>query len=182
VRTDIFHPGPRTLFTDLPRPVALFVGRVAIEKNIRAFLDMPWPGSKVVVGGGPDFDMLSQSYPDVHFAGMRRGNDLADHYRSADVFVFPSRTETFGIVLIEAMACGLPIAGYPVTGPVDVVTDPVLGSIDSDLEKAAHGALNAPGNTAARFAHLEKHYTWPVAMSQFLEGQAKAVMTHEDPK
>lgn len=176
VNTAIFHPGPKNLFAGLPRPVALLVGRVAIEKNIRAFLDMPWAGSKIIVGSGPDLPELSSAYPGVHFAGIRRGADLADHYRSADVFVFPSRTETFGIVLIEAMACGLPIAGYPVTGPVDVVTRPVLGCVDDDLEKAALCALAAPGTAEDRFAHLREHYTWDVATAQFLDGQEKAII------
>ena len=180
VNTDIFHPGPQYLFKDLPRPVALFVGRVAVEKNIRAFLDMTWQGSKVVVGGGPDLVSLTKTYPDVHFAGMRRGDDLAEHYRSADIFVFPSKTETFGIVLIEAMACGLPIAGYPATGPVDVVTEPLLGAINDNLEKAALKALNAPGTAEDRFAHLQKTYTWPVAMNQFLDGQSRAMIFRHD--
>ncbi len=176
VNTDIFHPGPKTLFADLPRPVALFAGRVAIEKNIRAFLDMEWAGSKVVVGGGPNLAEFTAAYPDVHFVGMRQIHELADHYRAADVFVFPSRTETFGMVLIEAMACGLPIAGYPATGPVDVVTEPLLGCINDNLEIAARTALNAPGTAELRFAHLQKNYTWPVAMAQFLDGQKKALI------
>lgn len=174
--TSVFHPGARNLFPDLPRPIALYVGRVAIEKNIRAFLDMPWAGSKVVVGGGPNFTEFSTAYPDVHFAGMRRGNDLADHYRAADVFVFPSRTETFGIVLIEAMACGLPIAGYNVTGPRDVVTTSVLGCIDDNLETAAHTALIGPGTAQERFEHLQRNFTWDVAAAQFIAGQAKAMI------
>lgn len=173
-QTAVFHPGPKTLFAGLPRPVALYVGRVAIEKNIRAFLDMPWDGSKVVVGGGPDLDALTRDYPGVYFAGMQRGVALADHYRSADVFVFPSLTETFGIVLIEAMACGLPIAGFHATGPADVVSEPMLGCISNNLEKAARGALNAPGTAQDRFAYLQAHYSWPVARDQFLDAQNRA--------
>lgn len=171
VRTDIFHPGEKTLFSGLPRPVALFVGRVAVEKNILAFLDMPWTGSKVVVGGGPDLKDLQSRFPETLFTGMQRGHALADHYRSADVFVFPSLTETFGIVLIEAMACGLPIAGFPATGPVDVVTRPFLGCVDEDIHKAARTALAAPGTAAERFAWLEQNYTWEVAKTQFLDAQ-----------
>lgn len=176
VNTAIFYPGPKNLFADLPRPVALLVGRIAIEKNIRAFLDMPWAGSKIIVGSGPNFTEFSTAYPEVYFAGIRHGNELADHYRSADVFVFPSRTETFGMVLIEAMACGLPLAGYKVTGPRDVISTPVLGCADDNLEKAALNALSAPGTAEDRFTHLRKNYTWDVAMAQFLDGQAKALI------
>lgn len=169
VDTDIFHPGPKTLFDSLKRPVALFVGRVAIEKNIAAFLSMKWQGSKVVVGHGPDLDDLKLRYPDILFTGIRKGKELAEHYRSADVFVFPSRTDTFGLVLIEAMACGLPIAGYPVSGPGDIVTAPMLGAISKDLSKAAHEALATPGSAEDRFAHLEETYSWDVAREQFEE-------------
>ncbi len=180
VDTDVFHPGPKTLFPDMKKPVALFVGRVAIEKNIEAFLSMEWDGSKVVVGSGPSLDALKSAHPETHFVGKQSGSALADHYRSADVFVFPSRTETFGIVLIEAMACGLPIAGYPVTGPIDVVTEAVLGHINEDLGKAAATALQAPGSAQNRFAHLQAHYTWAVAGDQFITAQNKAIIHWPD--
>ncbi len=176
VDTDIFHPGPKTLFTDLPRPIALYVGRVAIEKNIQAFLSMPWAGSKVVVGSGPMLDTLKIAYPETVFAGKKTGKALADHFRAADVFVFPSRTDTFGIVLIEALACGLPIAGYPVTGPIDVVTDETLGALDENLEAAVARAISSPGTTESRFAHVQKTYAWPVAMQQFIDGQTEALI------
>lgn len=163
----VFHPGPRNLFADLPRPVALYVGRIAIEKSIEDFLDMTWPGSKVVVGHGPDRDMLQKKYPDAVFTGKKTGKDLGDHYRSADVFVFPSRTDTFGMVLVEAMACGLPIAAYDVTGPKDIVTDASLGVIGDDLSAAAQQALQH-GTPAQRYAHVQKNYTWDEATRQFL--------------
>ena len=167
VDTDIFHPGPKTKFDYLKRPVALFVGRVAIEKNIAAFLAMTWTGSKVVVGHGPDLEDLKKRYPDVTFTGIRKGSELADHYRSADVFVFPSKTDTFGLVLIEAMACGLPLAGYPVSGPGDIITQPLLGSVNKDLGKAAKEALAAPGTATDRSTYLDENYTWDLARQQF---------------
>lgn len=174
VNTSIFHPGPKTLFSVLPGPVALYVGRVAIEKNIQAFLSMPWAGTKVIVGDGPARRALESANPDTLFVGKKTGADLAAHYRSADIFVFPSKTDTFGIVLIEAMACGLPIAGYNVTGPVDVVTDPRLGTVDPVLENAAALALTSPGTPEDRFLHLTATYTWDVAAMQFIDGQTQA--------
>jgi glycosyltransferase involved in cell wall biosynthesis len=176
VNTDIFHPGPKDLFQDIPHPVALYVGRVAIEKNIEAFLSMDWNGSKVVVGDGPGLPALKKKFPDAIFTGRKSGSALAGHYRSADVFVFPSRTETFGIVLIEAMACGLPIAGYNVTGPADVVTSPLLGAVDDDLAGAARQALNAPGSREDRYAYLTETYSWAVASRQFIDAQNCALI------
>lgn len=181
VRGDVFFPGPKTLFRDLKQPVALYVGRVAIEKNIGAFLDMDWPGSKVVVGDGPSRTALEAQYPDVVFTGKKTGHDLADCFRSADIFAFPSRTDTFGIVLIEAMACGIPIAGYPVTGPMDIITDQRLGHVSQDLSAAAAQALAAPGTAEDRHAHLLQHYTWDVAARQFIEAQKTAIVTDSSP-
>ena len=109
---------PHEAMTGLPRPILLNVGRVAVEKNIEAFLDLDVPGSKVVVGGGPALDKLKADYPRVLFLGPKHGAELASTYASADVFVFPSRTDTFGLVNIEALACGLPVAAYPVAGPI----------------------------------------------------------------
>ncbi len=164
----LFKTGEKNLFHNLPKPVALYVGRVAIEKNLESFLDMHWQGSKVIVGNGPDSDMLKSKYPDAVFAGVRTGKDLADHYRSADVFVFPSRTDTFGMVLVEAMACGLPLAAYPVTGPIDIIEHDFLGAVDEDLSKAAHNALEH-GNPQKRADFANKHYSWRKAAAQFLE-------------
>jgi glycosyltransferase involved in cell wall biosynthesis len=142
VDAGVFRPrreGDKLL--DLPAPVFLYVGRVAPEKNIGAFLSLDLPGSKVVVGDGPALASLKAAHPEVHFLGFREGEALAEAYRSADVFVFPSKTDTFGIVLLEALASGLPVAAYPVTGPSDVVGKEGIGVLDEDLGKAAlaHG-------------------------------------------
>jgi glycosyltransferase involved in cell wall biosynthesis len=173
-KLDQFYPGPKTVMQDLPKPIALYVGRVAIEKSIEDFLGMQWGGSKVVVGDGPSLIELQKKYPDAHFMGKKTGTELADYYRSADVFVFPSRTDTFGMVIIEALATGLPVAGYDVTGPQDIVTEPMLGAInDNDLSDAAQRALNAPGTREQRAQHVKDYYTWENAARQFEEALLK---------
>lgn len=144
VDTSQFRPLDADLFADLPRPVHLYAGRVAREKNIEAFMAARLPGSKVVVGDGPERARLARMHPEVRFAGYRFGEDLVAHYASADVFVFPSRTDTFGVVMLEANACGLPIAAYPVTGPVDVVREGVNGALDEDLVQACARAVEIP--------------------------------------
>lgn len=166
VDIDLFHPGEKNLFRDLKQPVALYVGRVAVEKSIEGFLDMDWEGSKVVVGDGPSREMLMKKYPHILFTGKKTGEELADHYRSADLFVFPSKTDTFGMVLIEALACGLPVAAYPVTGPLDIITAPELGALSDNLADASRQALTC-GNPQARFNHVQAHYTWRRAAEQF---------------
>lgn len=139
VDTGLFRPRAMRRFgTD---PVFLYVGRVAVEKNIEAFLSLDLPGRKVVVGTGPLLEALQVRYPDVVFAGRQEGEALAECYASADVFVFPSRTDTFGIVLLEAIASGLPVAAYPVTGPIDNIRHGVTGVLDHDLRAAALAAL-----------------------------------------
>ena len=169
VRLETFSPGPATLFADLPRPVALYVGRVAIEKNLENFLAMPWTGSKVIVGEGPEKAALARRYPQARFVGTKTGDDLAAHYRSADLFVFPSKTDTFGIVLVEALACGLPVAAYDVTGPRDIITRPDLGALErNDLAAAAKKALTAPGTKESRFAHVQDLYGWPAIAERFM--------------
>jgi glycosyltransferase involved in cell wall biosynthesis len=140
VDTEKFRPGLKN-FLDLPRPIAAYVGRVAVEKNIDAFLSMPWSGSKIVVGDGPERARLQQQYPHATFTGYKFGDELASHLAAADVMVFPSRTDTFGLVNLEAMACGVPVAAYPVTGPIDVIEDGVTGALDIDLGIAALRAL-----------------------------------------
>ncbi len=140
VDTDLFRPRDVRLFGS-DQPVFLYVGRVSKEKNLEAFLDADLPGVKAVVGGGPHLAALRQRYPRAVFTGPKEGAELAAHYASADVFVFPSRTDTFGLVLLEAMACGVPVAAYPVTGPLDVVTQGVSGVLDEDLAAAARSAL-----------------------------------------
>jgi glycosyltransferase involved in cell wall biosynthesis len=141
VDTDLFRPRARDLLP-WPRPIAVYVGRVAIEKNIDAFLGMPWKGSKVVVGDGPERARLEAAYPEAHFVGFRLGEDLAAHFAAADVMVFPSLTDTFGLVNLQAMACGVPVAAFPVTGPIDVIEDGVTGALDADLGRAAVRALS----------------------------------------
>lgn len=179
----VFHPGhaPLEAMAHLPRPILLNVGRVAVEKNLGAFLDAKVPGTKVVVGNGPDLARLRARYPDVHFLGALSGATLAQAYCSADVFVFPSKTDTFGLVMIEAMACGLPVAGYPVAGPVDVVgagglgpqgilPEPV-GALHDDLAIAVVQALACDRTAAA--AH-GRSYSWESATDQFIKALSSA--------
>ncbi len=141
VDTALFKPGPKE-FLALPRPVAAYVGRVAVEKNIDAFLKMDWPGSKIIIGDGPERPRLEKQYRQAIFAGFRFGEDLARHLAAADIMVFPSRTDTFGLVNLEAMACGVPVAAFPVPGPIDVIEDGVTGALDVDLARAARRALS----------------------------------------
>ena len=140
VDTEKFKPRPKNFLT-LPRPIAAYVGRVAVEKNIDAFLSMQWVGSKIVVGDGPERARLQRQYPGATFTGYKFGDELASHLAAADVMVFPSRTDTFGLVNLEAMACGVPVAAYPVTGPIDVIQDGVTGALDIDFAAAAVRAL-----------------------------------------
>lgn len=162
VDTGLFRPGPRT--STLPRPIFLNVGRVSVEKNLPAFLDLDLPGTSVVVGDGPARASLERRYPDAHFAGMHRGESLARWYREADAFVFPSRTDTFGLVMLEALASGTPVAAFPVAGPRDVVTDARVGALDEDLRAAALAALDCD-RSAAR-AHALR-YSWEAATDEF---------------
>lgn len=150
---------------NLPGPVLLHVGRVAPEKNIAAFLDADVAGSKVVVGDGPARAALEARYPHVHFLGAKFGRDLAAIYRAADCLVFPSRTDTFGLVMIEALACGTPVAAYPVTGPVDVLT-PETGAMAETLETAIAAAL---GRDRAACARHGATFTWSASAAQFLD-------------
>lgn len=148
----------------LRRPIFLNVGRVAVEKNLEAFLKLDLPGCKVVVGDGPARETLSRAYPDTHFLGMLRGEKLARIYAGADVFVFPSLTDAFGNVMLEALASGLPVAAYPVTGPTDMITDPHVGVLDLDLRKAALAALDLPREAARDFA---MRFSWDASIATF---------------
>jgi glycosyltransferase involved in cell wall biosynthesis len=163
VDTTLFAPRPVRRFGD--GPVFITVGRVAVEKNIAAFLDCDLPGRKVVVGDGPQRSELAARYPDVHFTGRLTGEDLAEAYASADVFVLPSRTETFGIVQLEAMASGLPIAAYPVTGPIDIVVPGVTGILLPDLTEASRQAFHLDPSIV-RAKALE--FSWENATRLFL--------------
>lgn len=165
----------------LPRPILLNVGRVAIEKNIEAFLDCPVPGSKVVVGEGPALEVLMAKYPEVHFLGAMHGAELASAYRGAEVLVFPSLTDTFGLVNIEALASGTPVAAYPVRGPIDILGADGrgvhggkrrIGGVDAHLAVAIQRALTADRVAAAAEA---RHYSWEACTDRFLEGLATDV-------
>ena len=150
---------------DTAHPIFLYVGRVAIEKNIEAFLELKLPGSKWVVGDGPALAGFTEKYPEVNYLGVLQQEKLAAVYASADVFVFPSKTDTFGLVLLEAMACGLPVAAYPVTGPIDVIADSGAGAMHQDLREACLSALQI--ERAVARSHAEK-FSWEVASQQFL--------------
>lgn len=150
---------------DSAPPIFLYVGRVAVEKNVEAFLSLELPGSKWVVGEGPALPRLRQRYPKVNYLGVLNLQALAAVYASADVFVFPSKTDTFGLVLLEALACGCPVAAYPVTGPLDVIGDSPAGALNEDLRTACLAALNISRVTAR--AHAEK-FSWAAATHQFL--------------
>ncbi|MDR7036557.1 glycosyltransferase involved in cell wall biosynthesis [Methylobacterium sp. BE186] len=164
VDTDLFRPQDPDALDGLPRPLFLFVGRLAVEKNVSAFLGLDLPGTKVVVGDGPDRARLAALAPEARFLGTLTGADLARIYAAADVFVFPSLTDTFGIVLLEALACGLPVAAYPVTGPIDVVGGTGAGILDADLRQAALAALTIPRRRCREEA---LRYTWAESARQF---------------
>jgi len=163
VDTNLFRPGDRLELAD-ERPIFLYVGRVAVEKNIAAFLSLSLPGTKWVVGDGPARSELARRFPDARFLGMKTGEELAWHYRQADAFVFPSRTDTFGLVLIEAMACGTPVAAFPVSGPVDVVQGSDAGVLSDDLGVAAMVALRLDRGAVRRYAQT---FSWTAATRQF---------------
>jgi glycosyltransferase involved in cell wall biosynthesis len=164
VDTRLFRPRPKNLYA-LPRPVSLYVGRIAVEKSVEDFLRLDLPGSKVLIGDGPMRAALAQRYPHAHFLGAKTGEDLAAHYAAADVFVFPSRTDTFGLVLLEALASGVPVAAYPVPGPLDVVGTSGAGCLDENLAAAVAGALAVPAETCRARAEA---FSWDVSVRQFL--------------
>ncbi len=170
VDVDIFNPHPAgdnpRDFLKETRPIFLYVGRVAVEKNVEAFLKLDLPGTKWVVGEGPALAELKRKYPQAYFAGVFPQAELARYYAAADVFVFPSKTDTFGLVLLEALACGLPVAAYPVTGPIDVIGDSGAGALDDDLRAACLRALDIDRRVAR--AHALK-FSWAAAAAQFAE-------------
>lgn len=170
VDADHFRPRPGGDL-GLKRPVFLNVGRIAVEKNVEAFAKLDLPGSKAVVGDGPALETLKRKYPEVHFLGQRSDEALAEAYAAADVFVFPSLTDTFGNVLLEAMASGLPVAAFPVTGPKDVILDPRAGVLDSDLRKAALAALDLKPEDARAYALT---FSWENSAKIFRDNILKA--------
>ena len=164
VDTELFHPSKRAAL-GYAAPVFLYVGRVAVEKNIEAFLRLDLPGAKVIVGGGPSLEQLRVQYPAAVFLGPKTGEELAQLYASADAFVFPSRTDTFGLVLLEALASGTPVAAYPVAGPIDVIGTAPVGALDEDLRKAALAALEIPRELCRGYA---TQFSWAASTDAFL--------------
>lgn len=168
VDTDLFRPDRATALAG-DGPILMYMGRVAVEKNIEAFLDLDVPGTKYVVGDGPALSELRRRYPDARFTGALYGEELAAHVAAADAFVFPSRTDTFGLVLLEAMACGVPVAAYPVSGPVDVVKDGVTGCLHEDLARAVRGALSLDRDECRAHALTR---SWEAATQEFFRNLA----------
>ncbi|MBM3116159.1 glycosyltransferase family 4 protein [Jeongeupia naejangsanensis] len=164
VDLDIFKPVAREKL-QTRRPIFVYVGRVAVEKNVEAFLELELPGSKWVCGDGPAAATLKSKYPGVNWLGVLNQTELAEVYSAADVFVFPSRTDTFGLVLLEAMACGCPVAAYPVTGPIDVIGNDGPGALQEDLQAACLAALKIDRTEVRRFA---ERFSWAAASRQFL--------------
>ena len=177
VDTDLFRPDDVAPL-DLPRPIFMTVGRVAVEKNLEAFLSLELPGSKVVIGEGPQRAALQQRYPNARFLGEKTGADLTRHLAAADVFVFPSLTDTFGVVQLEALACGTPVAAFPVTGPLDVIADHPVGALDTDLRSACLRALPISRETCRSFA-LER--SWENSARQFI-GNLSALQPSRSPR
>lgn len=172
VDTDVFKPIESTVYDHLPRPIFTYVGRVAIEKSIEDFLKLDLPGSKVVVGGGPQEEELKAKYKDVFWAGAKYGEDLVKHYAASDVFVFPSRTDTFGLVNVEALATGVPVASYPVRGPLEIMEHAPKGAgcMDEDLRKACLTALENRDPEECR-AHA-MNFSWESCARQFISNLA----------
>jgi 1,2-diacylglycerol 3-alpha-glucosyltransferase/glucuronosyltransferase len=168
VDTTLFHP--REVDPKLPRPVFLCVGRVAVEKNLEAFLELDLPGTKLIVGDGPARASLMRDYPDAVFAGAQHGEELARSFAGADVFVFPSRTDTFGLVLLEALASGTPVAAFPVSGPRDVIGAASVGVLNDDLGEACRAALRVSRQDCLEFA---AHHTWEASARAFVEHMAE---------
>ncbi|UJF25119.1 glycosyltransferase family 1 protein [Suttonella sp. R2A3] len=187
VDTARFYPGERNALEPMmrdeerARPTFVYIGRVAPEKSIEAFLKLDLPGSKWVIGDGPAKATLEAAYPEVHFLGAYPQKELPPFYRAADVFVFPSKTDTFGLVLLEAMACGTPVAAYPVEGPIDVISDPKTGALNKDLAQACLDALALNRDDCAEFAAahswLETTLRFRVLLEPFI-AQAPLAETH----
>jgi glycosyltransferase involved in cell wall biosynthesis len=178
VDTDLFTPD-RAINLGLPRPIFLSAGRIAVEKNLEAFLSLDLPGSKVVIGEGPQETELRRRFPDVTFLGLQEGTTLAAHMAAADVFVFPSRTDTFGVVQLEALACGVPVAAFPVTGPKDVIGKHPVGVLDQDLRSACLGALRVSQEACRAFALT---HSWEVSARQFIGHVTRTLAGASEPR
>ncbi|TVQ56911.1 MAG: glycosyltransferase family 1 protein [Phycisphaerales bacterium] len=166
VDTELFKPYGKEPLDHLPRPIFVYFGRVSREKNIESFLKLDLPGTKYVIGDGPARKSLEKKFPNAVFAGYMHGETLARHIAASDVFVFPSRTDTFGVVMLEALACGVPVAAYPVTGPIDVITTSEVGILDEDLRDAAERAMKCDPNKCRTYA---LGYSWLKCAEIFLE-------------
>ena len=167
------QPPRPAAYEGIPGPIQLYVGRIAVEKNLEAFLEAGTPGTKVLVGDGPARVRLAARYPDARFLGPLHGTDLAAAYAHADVFVFPSRTDTFGMVIIEALASSTPVAAYPVQGPIDLVT-PEVGALDENLSAAIAAALTRDRAACARYG---RSFTWSRAADEFGAALARFSLT-----
>jgi glycosyltransferase involved in cell wall biosynthesis len=165
VDTTLFSPSRKSLLTD-KRPILMYVGRVAVEKNLEKFLGLNFGGAKYVVGDGPDLGKLKAKYPQAKFVGYKTGEELADYYASADVFVFPSKTDTFGLVLLEALASGIPVAAYPVRGPLDIIRQGVTGFTEEDLGNAVLKALTIDRGKCREFA---MSHSWTQSVRHFID-------------
>jgi glycosyltransferase involved in cell wall biosynthesis len=174
VDTELFRPRPELRAVGGSAPVFLYVGRIAVEKGVEQFLSLDLPGSKVVVGDGPQLEDLRRKYPTVRFTGPKTSEELAREYAAADVFVFPSRTDTFGIVLVEAMASGLPVAALPVTGPIDIVRDGESGVLDNDLRAAAMRALELDRDVVRQ---QSLKFSWAQCAQMFIDNVIEANRT-----
>ena len=170
VDTDLFRPRDKGFVSD-PRPILLYVGRVAIEKNIESFLYLDIPGTKYVVGDGPQLKRLKSAFPRVRFVGAKVGEELAQYFAAADVFIFPSLTDTFGIVMLEALACGVPVAGYPVRGPIDIIKQGETGFYDKDLRRAVMRALDLEPSRCRTFA---ENNSWEKSAERFVRNLVPA--------
>lgn len=171
VDSDLFRPRDKD-FLAARRPIFIYAGRIAVEKNIEAFLALDLPGTKYVVGEGPYLKTLKQQFPDARYAEIEDREEFAKYVAAADVFVFPSRSDTFGLVLLEAMASGVPVAAFPVTGPADVIENGITGVLDDDLRAAALAAAKLDGRACRAFA---LGHTWRAAARQFLQHVETAV-------
>jgi glycosyltransferase involved in cell wall biosynthesis len=169
VDTTLFRPGEKSFLQD-QRPIFLYTGRVAIEKNVEGFLRLKLPGTKYVVGDGPQREALEKHYPEVRFTGYKKSSELARYIAAADAFVFPSRTDTFGLVLLEALACGIPVAAFPAPGPIDVIRDQAVGVLDQDLERAAIHCLSLSPDKCRRYA---LGFSWEDSARRFVDNLAR---------